>query len=245
MEDREYLLIDRVEDTMWWFHAQRALMTETLRRHMADGHGPILDAGCGTGGMTRYLRAAFPRAATFGIDINPAAASRAREKSGSAVATGSVNGLPFREGAFAGMISGDIFYHKAVDPAAAAREAFRCLRPGGVFVITVPAYAWLSSAHDERVHAARRYTRCSLAAVLKDAGFQVPYMTYWNTLLFPLMVLRRKVFVPANQESDLKDFPPLLDRIFRGVMAVELALLRTGLPLPFGGSVLAVGRKPE
>lgn len=124
-----------------------------------------------------------------------------------------------------------------------AGEAFRCLKEGGVFVVSVPAYNWLRGPHDESVYTARRYTRPSLIKVLREAGFYVVYSTYWNTLLFPLMVLRRKLFRSRGGGSDVMTYAVVIEAVFRSILVVERGLLRLGLRLPFGGSVLAVGVK--
>ena len=244
METQQYVFIDQAEDRMWWFRAMHDNFLLALRRFLNGETGVLLDAGCGTGGLMKSIGSAFPKLSIVGVDIEARAAARAREKSGAFVAVGSVNNLPFADHAFLAMTSSDILYHKAVDPAAAAREAFRCLKPGGIFVVTVPAYEWLASAHDERVHGARRYSRRSLLPVLSGAGLDVVYSTYWNTLLFPLMVIRRKVFATSGGESDIKIFSPPIDFIFRAVTRVEHALLKAGLRFPFGGGLMAVGCKP-
>ena len=66
-------------------------------------------------------------------------------------------------------------------------------------------------------------------------------MTYWNTILFPLMVLRR--FAVRHEVSDVMPFPAPLELAFRGVMRVENGLLGHGIRLPFGGSLLATAIK--
>jgi hypothetical protein len=107
----------------------------------------------------------------------------------------------------------------------------------------VPAYQWLASFHDRQVHNARRFERAGLKAILRAAGFERIRATYWNSLLFPLMVLRRKVLAPPVEESDVGDFSSAADRIFGLVTAIERSGLRLGLRYPFGGSLLAVATK--
>lgn len=243
MEREEYRKMAEVEDRMWWYRAMHANLLFLLGRFLADPAGRILDDGCGTGGFLARAGRAFPGLTAVGVDVEPWAAALAREKSCQPVSLGSVNRLPFRDAAFAAVVTADVFCHRAVDPAEATREAFRCLGPGGVLIIQTPAFRWLAGAHDQRVFTARRYTRQSLGKVLTDAGFRIAYSTYWNTLLFPLMVLRRKVFPPRHGESDVQIYPPPVEAVFNAVMAVEHALLRLGLRLPFGGSVVAVGVK--
>ncbi len=245
MENIEYRKLAEMEDHMWWFRALHANFLMLLGRFLEEPKGRLLDEGCGTGGQLFSIRRAFPGIEAFGIDISPWAAAMAREKSGARVTVGSVNELPFADGQFAAIVSSDVLYHARVDDAAAVRGAYRCLAPGGVLIIHAPAYEWLRGAHDEQAHTARRYTRSGVSDLLTEAGFNLAYTTYWNTLLFPLMVLRRKVFRPREGGSDVMAYPALVEALFGGVMAIELGLLRLGLWLPFGGSVMAVGVKHD
>ncbi len=67
--------------------------------------------------------------------------------------------------------------------------------------------------------------------------------TYWNTLLFPLAVLRRKILRPAAPASDVRPFPAPVETAFNALMAVEHAWFGAGGSLPIGNSVLTVARK--
>jgi hypothetical protein len=51
--------------------------------------------------------------------------------------------------------------------------------------VTVPAYQWLWSGHDEINHHHRRYTRRSLVRVAEQAGWELVRTTYFNSLLLP------------------------------------------------------------
>lgn len=260
MEPAEYALMDAVEDRMWWYRAVHVRVIDTLlaRRPVPDGpapgdpapeEGPILDAGCGTGGLLRRLRddadGGLRPPLLVGVEYNPAAAARARAKSGAAVAAGDLNSLPFPDGAFAAAVSLDVLCHRAVSPERALAELRRVLRPGGRLVLNLPAFGWLKSAHDIRVHNDRRFTAAQAAALLREAGFAAVETRYWNALLLPLMILQRKVLAAkADAASDVAAFPPWLDRMLHGVTAVERRLARLGLRYPAGGSVLAVATRP-
>jgi hypothetical protein len=65
-------------------------------------------------------------------------------------------------------------------------------------------------------------------------------------LLFPLMVTMRKL-LPGNAaaRSDVELQPAIVEAAGRVATTIERALLRAGIRLPFGGSVLAVAAKPE
>jgi hypothetical protein len=78
--------------------------------------------------------------------------------------------------------------------------------------------------------------------MLRESGFAGVRTRYWNTLLFPLMILRRKLWQSA--ESDVAPLPAPAERAFAAIMALERRLAACGVPLPFGGSILATAVKP-
>ncbi|HZH26026.1 MAG TPA: class I SAM-dependent methyltransferase [Azospirillaceae bacterium] len=243
MEDTEYDLMAGVEDRMWWYRAVHANLVAAHRRHAGPGRGPILDAGCGTGGFLAHFAGADPGRPLVGLDFHPRACAYTRRKTGAAVVAGSINELPFADGSMDAIFSSDVLCHRAVDEARALAEFLRCLKPGGALVLNLPAYEWMKSVHDHRVHNARRYTRGGLKRTLRAAGFARIHCGYWNTVLFPLMVLRRKLLTSRDEASDVMEYPPLLNRLFLALTDLERAVMRTGASLPFGGSVLAVAVK--
>src|SRR5262249_17386686 len=119
----------------------------------------------------------------------------------------------------------------------------RCLAAGGVLILNLPAYRWMMSRHDAAVYNVRRYTRASVLALLRAAGFRPIYASYWNMLLFPLMVLTRKLLPGGG--GDVRGQPGWIEAIGRAATSAERGLPRVGIMLPFGGSVLAVAAKIE
>jgi SAM-dependent methyltransferase len=243
MEPREYELMAGLEDGMWWYRAAHANLMLALGRPPATAN-PLLDAGCGTGGFLRRLGQARPDLTAVGLDISGQALALARTRVDARLCAGSVNALPFADDSFAAVTSIDVLCHRAVEPLKALSEAFRCLVPGGRLVLNLPAYAWLASAHDLRVHNDRRFTRGEAVALVEAAGFTVARASYWNMLLLPLMVLRRKIFAGlAGSESDVKPYPPVIDRLFFTLTAIERWWLKAGGSLPCGGSILILAVK--
>jgi SAM-dependent methyltransferase len=243
MDRAEYLKMHAVEEAMWWYRGCHANLLTAYRRWATAPAGPVLDAGCGTGGLLRQLVDALPGRPLLGMDIETVAAELAGQKSGAAICVGTINDLPFADHSMAAIFSADVIYHRGVDEGRALADLHRCLAPGGVLVLNLPAYDWMMSAHDRAVHTARRYTRSRIEARLREAGFARITTSYWNTLLFPLMVLRRKLFTTDETTSDVMVYPAPIEALFRAVMRIESLALRSGLRLPFGGSVLAVAVK--
>ena len=231
---------------MWWYRGLRTLVAAELTRALrgSAAAGAILDAGCGTGGMLARLGTAVAGRPTVGLEYDSVAASLASAKAGRPVASGSVNEMPFGDGSLGAYLSLDVLCHGGVDPARALAEAHRCLKPGAIAVFNLPAYDWLLSAHDKRVHNVRRFTRGRARALLAGHGFRLLRSTYWNTLLFPLMLLHRLIG-SDDRASDVRDYPKWLDALFSTALAVERAAIATGLSLPFGGSLLVAAARDE
>jgi SAM-dependent methyltransferase len=229
---------------MWWFAALHANLLLVYRQAAAaTAGGLLLDAGCGTGGFLAQIAAEQPGASMVGLDAEPAACARAAAKSRRPVCAGSVNALPFADAAFGAIFSADVLCHAGVDERAALAQFYRCLGDDGVLVLSLPAYQWMMSRHDLAVSNARRYTRSGIARLLQSAGFRVMSAGYWNMLLFPLMVLTRKLLPGNGPASDVKSYSAPVEAVCRAATAMERALLRCGVRLPFGGSVIAVATK--
>lgn len=242
MQPDEYRKMAAVEDTMWYYRALHRHVRNALAAVVPAG-AAVLDAGCGTGGLLRALRGAQRSWRLAGLDLSPLACELARERSGAVVVEGSVTRLPFGAGAYAAITSCDVLC-QVEEPAVALAEFHRCLRPGGIVVLTMPAYAWLYSYHDREVGNLRRYARAEVSGLLRAAGFRCDFSTYWNTLPFPLAVLKRKL-LPAPRTSDVHLYPLALEAMFNAMMSLERGWLLTGGALPCGTSVLAVATKPD
>jgi 4-amino-4-deoxy-L-arabinose transferase-like glycosyltransferase len=112
---------------------------------------------------------------------------------------------------------------------------YRLLQPGGRLVLVVPAHAALHGAIDRHIGHYRRYQKSEVAQKLEQAGFQTESAVYFNALgalgwFVNSIVLRRKE-VPGVQAYLFDWLVPLL--------AIERRVR-----MPFGLSVIAVGRKP-
>jgi ubiquinone/menaquinone biosynthesis C-methylase UbiE len=110
----------------------------------------VLDAGCGAGRELRAVARRVPSGEVVGIDLAAGmveAAHRAARSHGldhCAFAQADVGALP---DAFTGafdLVFNSLAHHHYPDPAAAAREVLRCLRPGGVYCIVDPGPAWFN-----------------------------------------------------------------------------------------------------
>jgi SAM-dependent methyltransferase len=219
------------EEAQWWYAGQRAIAAALLGPALPvrpGGTARLLDAGCGTG-----------------IDLAPEALAFCRARGVRAVRA-SLLSLPFADRTFDAVTSFDVLYHAWVeDDRAAVAEMARVVRPGGVLLVRVPALRALWGAHDVEVQSRHRYTRGELVRLLQGGGLRVERRTYCNSLLFPLLFARRTLDRMLRREgSDVGFLPAPLEWAFRKALLFEAALVRRGLSLPIGASVVALARKP-
>jgi SAM-dependent methyltransferase len=243
MDRDEYFKMAAVEDSMWYYRALHAHLRRELCRTLGGRQAKILDAGCGTGGLIRRLRAGLPDFEWTGIDAQPVACELARARTGVSIIEGSVESLPFADGIFDAVVSADVLYH-VKDDRKAIRESFRVLRPGGLFVVNTPVYRWLWSYHDVATHAQRRYQNGELAGKLVAAGFGLESATHWNALTLPLIVVRRKIMPPPAEGSDVKEYPVWIAGFLSTLMKMEQSWIERGGRWAFGSSELVTARKP-
>ena len=242
MERHEYDTMALVERNHWWYVGMRRIAATLISRIPTPRL--IIDAGCGTGGNLRWL-AQYGTAIGFDMSTDALAYAHA---SGDQVIQGSIDAIPVASASADLVTSFDVIYHRAVrDDAAAVRECARIIRPGGYFLLRVPAIDWLRGHHDARVHAARRYTHTQVTQLCVQAGLEIKVLSYANTVLFPVALLQRMREHGSGQldaKSDLTTPSPLVDFIGRVALTVESWLLSIGVRMPYGVSLVCLAQRP-
>ncbi len=243
------------EDKLWWYKGLRGSLKALLNRHGSKlpKKPVILDAGCGTGANLLLLRDLLRPSHLEGFDAAEEALALAHAKVPEAeLYRGDICAPEVRSAPLDLIVSLDVIY---IPGAQRARDGLRtlvgALRPGGLFVVNLPAYDWLYSEHDVAIHTSERYTAPRVRRLLGDIGLEVALLTYRVCLLFPLVVMTRLPGMlrarPGDPEarSDLHQPPaPRLDRGLHAVLRAENRLIAAGVRLPWGSSIFAVGRKP-
>lgn len=244
MDDSLFATFAEVEQRHWWFQARREIVLAVAGNLLPEG-ARLLDVGCGTGFVLERLRERYE---AFGVDVSPLAVELCRARGLDRVAVGSTEDLSAVEACrFSGIFLLDVLEHLDDDLGALVRLR-EVLAPGGVVIITVPAFMFLWSPHDEVNEHRRRYRLAELRRLLARAGFEVERATYFNASLFPLAAVVRVAgrVLGARGTGGLRIPPEPINGVLRRIFASERHWLTRGPhggSFPFGVSLLAVGSR--
>jgi SAM-dependent methyltransferase len=235
--ERDYSLNYRdLYQRHWWWRAREELILETLdRRKPAGGWSSILDVGCGDGLFFDALRRFGP---VEGIEMDPAGVRRDGPHA-DRIRMGPFD-ASFQPGKrFALVLMLDVLEHFP-DPVAALRCAFELLESGGTLLVTVPAFPALWTSHDELNHHFARYTRASLEAVVAQTPGRLAESRYFFYWMAPAKLAARAKEALFGATPRTPRVPPgWLNRLLHAMSRAE-ECVAGGLPIPFGGSLLAV-----
>lgn len=254
----------RLEDHHWWFRGRRHVYLGVLRAHLERerGHRPggrpvlgdALDLGTGGGGFLDGLAQLAQR--VHALDREPANLIHARGRGhGGGIQAEAVE-LPFASGSLDLVCAFDVLEHLD-DEHVALAEWHRVLAPGGILILSVPAYPSLYSTNDRLSHHRRRYRRGPLERGLRGAGLIPDRLTHTNVLLLPpiaLAVLCGKAWEgvrtrilgrePARHTNLSVPVPRPLNAWLGGCFGLERPWLERW-NAPLGHSILALAHKPR
>lgn len=242
MNPEAYRQMEAVERDHWWFRGRRAIISHIISKLDLPEKPLILEAGCGTGGNLEMLSSIGK---TCAFEMNELALNAARVNAhGAEIRPGSLpDAVPYSDRVFDLVCMFDVLEHVEDDVLALQRLTVR-LAPGGYFFLTVPALPALWSEHDVTLHHYRRYLRRQLVEVVKQAGLEVTWASYFNFLLLPLAAASR-LYAKLRGRSPAGDqLPPaFINSMMAKVLATERHLL---LPfrLPLGLSLAVIARRP-
>lgn len=130
----------RVYDSLCQLDPYRELVRDLVDRIAPRSQQHILDAGCGTGQVTRAVQDRCPTARLIGVDASPAMLKRAAGRGRWAeLAQVDLDGpLPFPEEWFDAIVSSNVLY-SLPRPGFTLGELSRVMKPGGRLVLATPA----------------------------------------------------------------------------------------------------------
>jgi SAM-dependent methyltransferase len=241
MDAEAYKEMIELQEEHWWFVARRDVIKSFIKMQMPQSStGKVLEIGCGVGGNVGLLSQSGHYR---GIDMHKPAIDYCSEKYPQfEFQCTRVEDIPqeFNSNKFDSIYILDVLEH-IDDQVAILTSAQNYLTPSGKILVTVPAFEFLWSPHDDFVHHVRRYTKAGLKKVLEDSGYKVERISYFNSILFPLAFIQRLGMRMLNRKlnTHLSTPPTILNWLFKVIFTQEAWILkRTNLPA--GLSIIAV-----
>jgi SAM-dependent methyltransferase len=230
-----------LESDNFWFRSRNQLIVWALKRYFPRAES-LLEIGCGTGFVLSGIKEALPELSLTGSEVFSAGLTFAAQRlPGVELFQMDARRIPFTEefdviGAF------DVLEHVKEDSEVLS-QMYQATRKRGGILLTVPHHPFLWSPADDYARHVRRYTARELRHKVKRAGFDVIRVTSFVSLLLPLLVLSR-----FKQRFQGKEFDPtselrinsLMNAGLERILNLERSLIRGGLSLSVGGSLLLV-----
>ncbi len=240
MSPDAYLELADIEASHWWFCGRRSILARIIERLRLPPTARILEVGAGTGGNLEML-SSFGHVSAVEMDETARSMATAKTNGRFEIRAGSFpSSIPFEGERFDLICLFDVLEH--IDADVETLAAIRSLlAENGRVLVTVPAHAWMWSAHDEFMHHKRRYSAAGLRETATAAGYTVQTLSFFNTLLFPAAAIARlKDRWLGRSPAPAAAVPPKpMNRVLTGIFSLERFLLPT-MRLPFGVSLLCI-----
>jgi len=238
MEKEGYRFLKDLQFKHWWFNGRRKVVEAFIGSDRNETKGQVLDIGSGYGALVSVLK-------TIGcVDV----IEPYKEAHQTLIDIGVQNifdiidfpySYPSKKYDYVTLF--DVLEHIEDDTRALEVIKEKLLKLGGKCIITVPAYMWLWTKHDDINHHFRRYNKAGLKKIMEHSGFKNIRISYFMTFLFPLAVLERIFLkIRPNKNADLKLPNPIVNKLFEVIFGLEDKFI-SKIDFPFGLSLIARG----
>ncbi len=221
MDIKEIGILSSEIDQHWYYKAKFKALKRVL-----TGISPtkILDVGAGSGFFSRQLLDQTLASEAWCVDTNYETESDKIE-----------NGKIVHYRRSVDFVNADLVLLMDVlehvdDDAALLKEYVNKVPTGCNFLITVPAFQFLWSGHDEFLEHRRRYTLDQMEMIVRNVGLNVRLGVYYFGLVFPIAALIRiaqratKNSKPAR--TQLTEHNLITNTILKSLCYLELSFLR-------------------
>jgi SAM-dependent methyltransferase len=232
----------KLDESYWWFVGRRTILERVLCR-LGRRTRVAVDVGCGSGRNIQLLSRYSDW--VVGFDRSPVALELAASH-GVPIACAEGEAIPLADSSVDLLSALDVLEHMD-DDMRALNEFHRVLQPEGFLLVTVPAYRFLWSEHDEALMHRRRYVASELHVKLTCSGFRVLKRSYAVFFaFFPIVLYRlfRGLFPkdPLAPRASYVMLPAFLNNLLIVFLRIE-AWMMGAVNLPWGTSIVVLAQK--
>jgi SAM-dependent methyltransferase len=247
MDYKDYEKLNAAKNTNFWYEARKVLIFNLLNSlyHQEKLDKNILDIGCGTGTELTVLKK-FGKITGLDSSLD---ALKILQRNGYDALCGDIEKVNLQTNFYDCICCFDVLEHLPNDELA-LKKIYASLCKDGHFIFTVPAFQFLFSPHDQALGHYRRYSKQKIKGMLRDNGFKIVTINYWNFFLFPAVLLIRlvKKFVYRLKQNntyctDLENFNGIINKILFSVLNAENFLCKHNVKFPFGLSIYGIAKK--
>lgn len=201
----------------------------------------VLDAGCGGGNFLHFLKKNLEKS---GLEPNQDLVVNAQKANPKATIkqgfAEEINTL-FQE-RFNSIVMLDVLEHVEGDTKVLELLMDR-LEKDGRLIIVVPAYQYLFGIRDKAVGHYRRYSGKALRKVLKESGYEVEKLRYWNVLgLLPYWISEKVFKKPLETKLRSNKDLGLISSLINKAPHLWFRILENNINLGFGLSILCIAK---
>jgi 2-polyprenyl-3-methyl-5-hydroxy-6-metoxy-1,4-benzoquinol methylase len=239
------------EERNFWFQVRNKIIKNCISQHVSS-QSRILEVGCGTGFVSRYLKKCGFHLECADIFFDALQFCKKRDSGDVYYQYNLTDRIFFEE--FIAICAFDVLEH-IEDDNLVLKNMYDALKPGGFIFITVPADMRLWSPMDVFSEHKRRYSAQELEVKLKLNTFTIIKMSYFMTFLFPLLLFLRKYSFQGDrmdgkrseqaiQKEMRNELQPsrIMNILFYIIFNMEVPLIRV-FNSPFGSSLLCIAQK--
>jgi SAM-dependent methyltransferase len=220
--------------------ASRINTISQLKKTIKQPKPIILEVGCSSGFLLQEMRSVFPQATLMGADVVYKPLLNLAEHLAIPLLRFDIVQCPLPDNCLDAIIMLNVLEHIENDEAA-LKQVYRILKPGGCFVLEVPASPSLYDIHDKICLHFRRYTLSKLSRLLKQTGFTLLKQSHLGSFIYPgfwLAKQKNKRLLSAPEKLQRQLMEKSIRRsgkskILSRIMQAELLLGRF-ISYPFG-----------
>jgi SAM-dependent methyltransferase len=244
----EYVKMASVEEKLWWYQAMHHLIYFHIANAFSEKMINIADAGCGTGGMLKFLSGKGYKNIN-GFDISEDAVGICKEAGLQVFHENIVNiSKHYQPQSLDVIISNDTFYFiSEAERKKLISDFYKLLRPNGMVLLNLPALKAFRGIHDISVGIGYRFSKKDIKKMIDKGEFSIQRINYWPFFLSPVIYFSRlvqRIKIKMNKnikiESDIDLPPEWINKLLYKLTSSENKILRRK---PFGSSLFLVLRR--